>query len=269
MTRTIVVFLLFLLVIGYLLHTTQVVQKSQAMNAQNLQGFDNAPVVIKYKNSRLDYTFHSETDKFYVYIPPNYSGQEPFGLVAFINSADDMIIPPEWASVLEQKKLLYIAPQGVGNNQDFQHRCGLTVVGILKMMEHYKIDPHRIYSAGMSGGARCAAALGFYQSDLISGAVCNCGSGFCERVPKVKSTQTDDYGFIQATPVEVADAKSKVRFAIITGPNDFRYGNLLDIFQGGYEKRNFQAKLFDVPGMGHNLCNGAALSEAITFIEAR
>jgi hypothetical protein len=44
----------------------------------------------------------------------------------------------------------------------------------------------------------------------------------------------------------------QVRFVLITGSNDFRRGNILDIYHGGFSREQFQAKLFDVPGMGHD-----------------
>jgi len=53
----------------------------------------------------------------------------------------------------------------------------------------------------------------------------------------------------------------------ITGTNDFRRGNILDIFRGGFEQEGFQAKLLDVPGMEHDICDGETLSRALDFLE--
>jgi hypothetical protein len=55
----------------------------------------------------------------------------------------------------------------------------------------------------------------------------------------------------------------------ITGKGDFRYGNILDIYQGGFVKNQFRARLIDVPGMGHQLCSPGALQEAIRFLDER
>jgi hypothetical protein len=65
---------------------------------------------------------------------------------------------------------------------------------------------------------------------------------------------------------EIARAR-RVRFVLITGTNDFRRGNILDVFDGGFAREGFQAKLLDVPGMEHDICSGEILSAALDFIE--
>jgi len=55
----------------------------------------------------------------------------------------------------------------------------------------------------------------------------------------------------------------QVRFALITGSNDFRYGNILDIYHGGFARFGFRAKLFDVPRMGHTTADAATLEAAL------
>jgi hypothetical protein len=60
-----------------------------------------------------------------------------------------------------------------------------------------------------------------------------------------------------------------VRFAFITGAKDFRYGNILDIYQGGFVKNGFQARLIDQPNMGHQLCSSESLLEAFDFVSGK
>jgi len=62
-------------------------------------------------------------------------------------------------------------------------------------------------------------------------------------------------------------AESKVRFAIITGETDWRRGNILDVFRGGYEKQKFHARLWEVAGLGHAICGPETLKEAVEFLE--
>jgi hypothetical protein len=54
---------------------------------------------------------------------------------------------------------------------------------------------------------------------------------------------------------------------LITGTRDFRRGNILDIFNGGFAHDGFQAKLFDVRGMGHDVADGETLSAVLDFLE--
>ena len=71
----------------------------------------------------------------------------------------------------------------------------------------------------------------------------------------------------QATEQEISQAR-RTRFALITGTNDFRRANILDIFNGGFAKDGFHAKLFEVPGMEHDICDGHTLSLVLDFLES-
>ena len=71
---------------------------------------------------------------------------------------------------------------------------------------------------------------------------------------------------LEASQEEILQSKTS-RFVLITGTNDFRRGNILDIFHGGFEHDGFQAKLFDIAGMGHDVCDGKTLAYALDFLE--
>jgi hypothetical protein len=73
---------------------------------------------------------------------------------------------------------------------------------------------------------------------------------------------------LEASQEDIGAAR-QVRFALVTGSNDFRHGNILDIFHGGFERDGFQAKLFDVPGMAHDTCDRETLGRIIEFLEGR
>jgi hypothetical protein len=193
-------------------------------------------------------------------------------LIVFIDSDDQLTEPPiGWAPVLDARHLLFVAPQNAGNRQDTARRLGLGVLAGSEMLKHYRLDRERIYVSGYSGGARIAGMLGFFQSDLFRGTIQNCGTDFYQNVPKVHATSlVDNAGFpflFQATEREIRGAKH-VRFALITGSEDFRRGNILDIFYGGFTRAGFQVRLFDVPGMSHDVAGGATLNSALDFLES-
>ena len=228
----------------------------------------------KYRDPHISYSLDPGSESYFVHVPESYAGDVPYGLVVFID-ADEIVseVPVGWASVLDARQMLFVAPENGGNDQDSDRRMGLAVLGALEMMKRYRIDPSRVYVAGYSGGARMAGMLGFYQADVFHGTIQNCGADFYKQVPTVYatswlSTTGQPYGTFQATEGEIAQAK-RVRFALVTGTNDFRRGNILDIFNGGFAKEGFKAKLFDVPGMQHTTCSGEILSTALDFIESR
>jgi len=219
-------------------------------------------------NSDLD----PAVEKYFLYVPPGYDGSEGYGLIVFTNASDRLTqLPAGWGDVLNARKYIFVAAQNVGNDQPRGRRLGLAVMGALKTKERYRINPNRVYAAGFSGGARMAGMLGFYRPDIFQGTLQNCGADFYRPVAVVHATSQLDtagnrYGVIETSEEEVRRAKA-VRFVLVTGTNDFRRGNILDIFHGGFEQDGFQAKLFDIPGMAHDICDGVTLSQALDFLE--
>ena len=231
--------------------------------------FDGAlPHVVKPATG-VNYDFDLAKETFEVFVPKNYSEKEAFGVFIFIDSQNEMTMPQEWASIMEKENLICLIPQNIGNDQPSPRRLGLALVGILKTVERYKIDPKRIFTGGYSGGARCSLHLAFLHSDVIAGNLSICGADFYEPVPKVKAADNLNYGVWPVPYDRVADAKLKERYAFITGDQDFRHGNIIDIYQGGFLKNGFQANLIDEPKMGHQLCDPKSLLEAIRFLDGK
>ncbi len=87
-----------------------------------------------------------------------------------------------------------------------------------------------------------------------------CGTDFYKSVPQTLVTDTDvqtypeAYGLLDADPQEVARAKKNAKFVLITGAGDFRQRFIEDIYDGGFKNEGFNAKLLDVPGIGHEPC---------------
>jgi hypothetical protein len=235
--------------------------------------FGGERLTPKNRNAKVLYDLNPGAEKFFVHVPASYSSHAEYGLIVFTDAAEEVDrVPDGWTKALDERKLLFVAAENAGNDQDTNRRLGLAVLGALEMMRRYGIDPNRVYAAGFSGGARMSGLLGFFQPDVFHGTIQNCGADFYMRVPTVYatswvSTTGQPYGHFDATTDEIARAK-RVRFVLITGTNDFRRGNILDIYNGGFAKQHFAAKLIDVPGMDHEICNAATLSAALDFIES-
>ena len=234
--------------------------------------FGGERLAPKYRDRNIKYDLDPDKERYFVHVPESYTGETPYGLIVFTHSADRPGQAPDvWRRANVARKLLFIAAENAGNDQYRDRRLGLAVLGALEMMKRYRIDPNRVYASGFSGGARMAGFLGFFQADVFRGTIQNCGADFYKPVPQVHATSLVDtigkpYGIFNATAEEIAQAR-RVRFVLITGANDFRRGNILDIFNGGFAQAGFQAKLMDVPGMGHDICSGGTLSAALDFVE--
>jgi predicted esterase len=211
---------------------------------------DNLPTDPAFR-----YDVHLDQEKFYVFVPSNYRGREPFGLIAFVNAADRMSLPPDWKGMLKARKMLFIAPQDVGNGQPVSRRLLLGIIALRKMTESYQIDPKRIYISGFSGGAKVACALAYTQPDLIRGALPICAAFLPSDV------------VVDGEPL-LKKVKSQVGFAIITGPKDFNHQGL-GVIHDRLAAEKYRVKLFDAPGMGHQLARATTLTAALNWLEGR
>jgi predicted esterase len=196
-------------------------------------------------------------EQFYVCVPPGAGGRKPFGVLAFINAGDEMGLPPGWKGVLAHQRLLYIAPQNVGNTRDVSIRAGTTVVAIAKMMELYKVDPKRVYVAGFSGGAKVACVVAYHHPDLVRGVLPICGF-FHPRLRPEFGPQDKEL---------LQKAREEVGFALITGPKDPNHANMLDACDKILEPEEYRATIFDVPGMGHEIPAAPTIRAAIAWLE--
>ena len=102
---------------------------------------------------------------------------------------------------------------------------------------------------------------------MFSGAIPICGANFYKKVKQTYSTTNGEYAYDIPKPTHSNRAKRNVKFVLITGKSDWRHGDILDVYHNGYTKKKFNAKLIDVPGMGHGLCDGKVLREALNFID--
>lgn len=250
-------------------------QASAAEAKGTIAYFKNKFSISVQRNEKIDYSINLASRPFFISLPSNYTGREPFGLISYTSPGEQFnALPPGWENVLARNKLIFIAPQGAGNDADTGLRQGLNVLGALAACQYYNIDKRRIYAAGLSGGARIASNLAFLQSDLFKGTIQSCGSNFYREVSRQYAASDKDqngskYGITSVPSNLISQAKSNARFAIITGSNDFRYGNLKDIYQNGFYRDGFRAKLFDVPQMEHTDCDENTLDQAIRFLDGR
>ncbi|MBL8085401.1 MAG: SEL1-like repeat protein [Candidatus Obscuribacter sp.] len=233
----------------------------------------NTPVTLpKHRSSYVIYDIDPRQAKYFINVPRNINPSQKFGLIVYIDCYDvATAIPEGWAEVLAKQNLLFVCPQNAGNHCGSYRRAGLAVLGALEMMRKYNIDKSRVYAAGTLGGARIASNLGFNQYDVFRGIIQTCGCQFYRKVqklyPTTKEKAGEDYGLCDASAAEVAEARKNVKFAFITGRDDFRRGNVLNIYQDGFAKEGFRAKLIEVDSIGLSECDGKTLEQALNFLQ--
>ena len=225
---------------------------------------------IGEKDSGFEWSFDLSQEKFYISALSSYAGNRPLGIFVFISPSDECTaVPPGWANVLQERNLIFIAPQNAGNKQSTSRRLGLAVLAASKLLEMAKFDTNRVYVSGFSGGARVASHVSFLRPTLFSGVFSVCGVDFPRKVSRVNAAKDDDYGYFSLGEKQIDETKKNVKFVLVTGSKDFRHGNILNIYTGGFRKDNYAVKLIDVPGMDHEICSPNALSQGLAFLDKK
>lgn len=115
-------------------------------------------------------------EKFLVHLPP----EEPskgYGLMIFVPPWRDARLPRGWAGALDKEGIIFVSALNSGNDQyDMSRRMPLAVASAHNALQRYRVDPARIFVAGMSGGSRVAMRLALGYPDLFRGALLNAGS---------------------------------------------------------------------------------------------
>lgn len=115
-------------------------------------------------------------EKFLVHLPPSEPAKG-YGLMVFVPPWRDARLPRGWAGVLDNDGIIFISAFNSGNDQyDMSRRMPLAVAAAHNAIGRYRIDPARVFVAGMSGGSRVAMRLALGYPDLFRGALLNAGS---------------------------------------------------------------------------------------------
>ena len=221
----------------------------------------------------IDYDIDLTSWKYDVYVPVDYDGTKPYGLVVYTSSNSSGVILSQAAT---QRNLIWIAPRNVGNSQSVDVRLGASLLAFYRAMEMFNIDPRRVYSSGLSGGARTASALAFYHSELIHGTAPSSGLAVPQLnalTPDYFSSNTGYYDYSTAFFYDSeikqlnADAiKNKLRSCPITRYGDYRRDYITEPQYSAYEAQGLPSLLHLGSG-GHQDANDAEMIDAIDYLD--
>ena len=116
---------------------------------------------------KVDYTLAEES--FEVYVPAAYTGDKPYGLLVFVNPHPSGRLPRQYQAAIDKHRLIFVSPNKVGNDRVFRNRMGLAIDAATNLKARYKVDPERVYVAGISGGGRISSMLGMCYPDVFRG----------------------------------------------------------------------------------------------------
>ncbi|HYE04666.1 MAG TPA: PHB depolymerase family esterase [Planctomycetota bacterium] len=186
------------------------------------------------------YAYDIAKEPFDVYVPASYDGTRPFGLIAYISPGKGGG-PGGYASVLDRHDLIWIGNQNVENERGVPFRQALTLDGVHGILARYRIDPERIYVAGMSGGGRCASEAAPRFPDVYTG-----GGIYFVGCNAMDAPGGKDSNRLR----ELAKTR---RYAFMTGETDFNKPGTQSVF-AQYKGAGFpHIAYYETPGLGHEM----------------
>ena len=180
--------------------------------------------------------------------PPDVA---PPGVLVFVSPASDATLKRGWSDVLDEKHLIWIAAQDFGNAVPSNQRMLAALMGLALVQQNHAVDPARVYISGMSGGGRVASMTVTLFPHLFTGALYIVGADFW--------TTTD--------PALLALITDK-RYVFLTGAKDFNRKEMRQIYQRYLDAGASRSLLMDLPRLGHEYPNAAALKTAFEFLDA-
>ena len=219
----------------------------------------------------VDYQLSNES--FEVYVPPNYTGVEPYGLIVWVSAGPGGSPPAHDLPVLDKHKLIWVGANNSGNKRAGWVRLGLAVDAAEHLPTLYKIDPLRVYASGGSGGGRCASMLAMGFPDVFTGGGYPIiGTNYFKIVelPPGENGRPRYYkrAFDRPAAKLFALASKERRHVLLTGDTDANREQTRAYFEA-MEKDGFKHVTYlQVPGMGHSLPDAEWFEKGIVALDA-
>ena len=207
----------------------------------------------KKTEEHTDYKLNDFT--FEVYVPPNYDGRKPFGLMVYISPGPRVYFfgMTRAQGVYAKHSLIHVAANNSGNKQMVWIRLGLAIDAVHNMKKRYNIDGDRIYVTGVSGGGRCSSMLGIGFADVFDGAFPMVGCRFFTTIMSLEEPKKGwSRRFIRPVSAVYRKARLKNRYVLLTGQHDYNRNETESTYVNGFKKLGFKHVTYiEVPGMGH------------------
>lgn len=176
--------------------------------------------------------------------------RQALGTIIFVSPSHSGAPPKEWIEILERRNLIYVAADDFGNSEPTAQRLLAALLGLALVQRDFRIDPKRIYIAGMSGGGRVASQAITRFPHLFSGALYIVGVDF----------------WTEREQALIPDIISK-RYVFLTGSKDFNRRDTRRVYEKYRSAGAQSVLLMDLPGYGHENPNAAQLDQALRFLD--
>ena len=180
---------------------------------------------------------------------PAHGGEAPPGVFVYISPVNSGQIDPRWRRVMDEQNLIYISAHQSGNRKRTNRRMVLALFALRALEGRFPIDASRLHVSGFSGGGRVASLVASQYPEVFTAALYICGVNFW------KESQTPR-----------VDRVIQNRFVFLTGSRDFNLADTRRVHQRYRKAGALNSELMIVPGMGHELPDGAWLTRALEYL---
>ncbi len=188
-----------------------------------------------------------------VYLPQNYSPDNPPGLLVYISPSNSGKIPEDWQAIMDEFNLIWIGANRSGNNITPKRRLTYALLAPRVVTKQgFTIESSRVYLSGFSGGGRVASLLASDYPHIFKGAIYNSGAN----------------KWFNMTPEKLELMKNN-RYVFIAGRHDFNLDNARRVYRI-YKKAGLEhLKLKVINRMGHENPTFKNYRAAIQFVDKK
>ena len=178
-----------------------------------------------------------------LYVPSAYTREKKWPVIFCFDPGARGRVPVERLQAAAEKFGCIVAGSNTSRNGPWADNLAAMKAMVTDVDSHLSLDGGRIYTAGLSGGARVAAELGFLG---LSKGVIGCSAGF---------------------PVMTNGIPQEVPFLFFgtAGTEDFNYSELRKL-DGELDDRHATHRIVFYPG-GHEWASSELLVEAVEWLE--
>lgn len=204
-------------------------------------------------------------ERLWARLPAGHEARWLSGLIVWIDPMMEGKPPAALHAAADEFGLIIISPAKAGNQRPVVDRLQLALDAAATASRRWLIDPDRVYVAGLSGGGKMSSILLAAFPEVFTGAMPIVGLSWYQRLP------TGEPGRFWAPEFAKPEgARWKMfaarRLGVVTGPGDFNY----EPIRAGvalFEKDRVSVRLFDVPGLGHEMPGPDAVREVVAWVD--
>ncbi len=205
---------------------------------------------------------------FQAYVPKSYQPWQPHGLIVWVASRDKGDVLPQYVSLMDKHKLIWIGANKAGSEADtIRERIPLALDAAHNMPNLYNIDPDRIYVVGIGSGAQVASQLAVQFADVFNGGAFLLAASFWEKINVPGQDQFWVPGIEKPRTVSMVIAKRRGRYVLLTGEDSDSRDQMKQFYEQGYNEELKNVLYLEVPKMGNELPPAEWFEKAVQHLD--